>query len=669
MYNNQSISSANEADRASWNAATTINKFKFNELGNTLDLQTQKVLLCIEIERLQTINEELFNELVHSKNIGGGREGAYTEKISILEAQNRTLSELASQNTPSRIKELETRVLLLTNENERLIALNNNNLKEIDHLRMRSSQVLVLEKNQEKTNFLSSEVDRLNGLLASNLRETESWRRKYLELESKITLLISENERINTQSSSQVHEIQDLRMKTSQIVVLEKVQEKASRLSTDVDRLNGMLSNSLRDADTWKARYLELESKIDLLTSDNERLSSTVTHQFKDLEQLHSKTSQLVVLEKTQEKANYLSVEVERLHELLTSKIQEGDDWKTRYIELEDRVTLLIRENERINESFLSLKQESDSQRAHIRDLEGRLVQFGSYESQVKSLTYELERVSSILAEKTKENDRYRLSIYELEKQTSQLNEFEMRVAFFSTEIEKLNTMLNERLRDLSEKNREVDTWKLNFRELEQKVTIVLEENAHLNSAIDIRAQEIESWRNRYYELQQEATDLHDTKMRFKSLENEFKRLEDILQQVSKEKEGLMRRLVELEETKSAIAGLEHKIVLLVAENERLSNGINRREDELAEWRRRYSELDTRVREFGNLEMKLTLLLTEKEKLEHIIEDRRETEDWKMKYVEIERDNMGLSVEVQKSKGMLMMPTPELISSPTKMKD
>lgn len=91
----------------------------------SIDNKTQTVLLFAEIERLQHVNAELYNELLRFKS-NQDKGSLYEERLKILENENRNLSELVNSYTKEhdnlkaregRLSEMETRIGLLATEN------------------------------------------------------------------------------------------------------------------------------------------------------------------------------------------------------------------------------------------------------------------------------------------------------------------------------------------------------------------------------------------------------------------------------------------------------------------------------------------------------------------------------------------------------------------------
>jgi len=238
------------------------------------DLNAYIVMLCLEIERLHNVNGDLYSELSILKTQGLSSVatfGGNDSRVSLLEAENRRLSELVSTYTKefdssrqkdSKVHDLEMQVKYLSNENGRLVSVMANNTRELQELHVKimesSKNQNALEDAENKIIMLASELERLNHVTANSTRQSQVWKSNYTDLENKITLLISENDRLNAlidEYSSQIEVWKKKYLETESFIHKHgEAQSQKQGLEYEVNRLNDALAVRMKELELFRQK-------------------------------------------------------------------------------------------------------------------------------------------------------------------------------------------------------------------------------------------------------------------------------------------------------------------------------------------------------------------------------------------------------------------------------
>jgi chromosome segregation ATPase len=400
------------------------------------------------------------------------------------------------------------------------------------------------------------------------------------------------------------------------------LEDRLRQLEGENHQLSDLLANISRERDLLKSSDLranELQLKSSHLSAENLKLSSMVSTTAKDNDGLKVRAADAdknaYLLRESENKIALLVAEIDRLNGLVGERNREIDLLKGKNLELENKIHLLITENERLGRLVDDNHKQSEYWRAKYYELDG--VQ-GRY-TEAQALIAKLQDDNSAL----------------------------------HSEINRLNNNLAEEYRRFDAKSKDFDLLRVRYSELENKLALLVNENQRLNVLIDGYIKDIESWKNRCFQLQNVERDLADTRNRVSILTSEIERLNNIVLDLRREKEGLYARIAELDAANNSLGAnkieLQNKISLLVSENERLNNLIN-------DLRREKDSLYVRLAELGDLhnntnatkieyQNKTTLLVSENERLNIILSERqreiegwiRETDSWRSKSATLER--------------------------------
>ena len=150
-------------------------------------------------------------------------------------------------------------------------------------------KVTSLTQENEKMNRLDhqkdEEIQRLNKAISERYHEHGSLRSQNTDLDSKIRAIVGENERLNTLLEDQRRANETLRKESEERFhrIRELQSGEDERLSTknelltireDNLRVNDVLAIKIRDLETWKTKFAQLELKTQEITSLELQLES-----------------------------------------------------------------------------------------------------------------------------------------------------------------------------------------------------------------------------------------------------------------------------------------------------------------------------------------------------------------------------------------------------------
>jgi len=425
--------------------------------------------LSLKIKELIAENETLNDMVLRADNKTGAEANALKDEVKRLKAalseKQREVDELYVRFTDVHqgsllVGEYKEKILILTNENEKLNDIIREKLHEIEDLkRTATSRSAHSEHYEERLRSLLAENQRLNDIVREQLREIDHLRHKaddstqVSELLSKIVLISSENERLNNevnllkarlaererevdnlrhnhhvtiQSSladserekeqikragvNQQQRINDLEGRLSQLSVLESrinyfniETEKLHHLILEKDALintlNGKLAEKDHELDAIKKKTLGSDSQRQLeLEELRIRLSSEQERKLLAIkEEMEGQIRRLVAEKReAEDKARYLEMELQRVQRLIGEIKAEVEEWKRRYLELESNKAG-EEELAQIRAQFENLKYLS----MEIKDLQNQFAgERIAYETQIHQLEQtasDLERENNIL--------------------------------------------------------------------------------------------------------------------------------------------------------------------------------------------------------------------------------------------------------------------------------
>jgi chromosome segregation ATPase len=310
------------------------------------------------------------------------------------------------------------------------------------------------------------------------------------------------------------------------------------------------------DLQSYKKREYELNLKVKEQKDwekDNQGLNQQLEAKARDIEEWKSRCSRLEE-EATRgkemvhynneltDKLDLASKELDRLNNLLRSKIDEIEKWKQRYSAKEAELT-------------------------QYKNLENDVAQF---ESKLQMSKAENDRINGILKSRLEEIEAWKRKNGELEGAIARLGLLEKDKKMFEDKfnhqikaIEELNFALNQ----LQNENDALRKYEQRCRDADSKNDGLAREMERLNHIIRGKEQEVNDGRIRLGKLEDAM--------------NEYKNVEVYLKD------------------------LENKIALMTQENDRLNNLIKNKNDDLAQLEREKIELYSQVNKYKNYEPKM----------------------------------------------------------------
>lgn len=349
--------------------------------------------------------------------------------------ENKLLGMLLEEKKLSRLKEqnLKQQIQALKKENSDL---KSENTKKVEHLNSRL-ELLLNENNQ------------LNKLLNENSQKNYGQiKNQMLDLESKVNILINDNEILN-ELNLDLNE--KLNVSQQKITLLE---------GYDQERM------------VIEQRMEELQKKMLIIFEDNDKLSNIIKEREEDFSKLQSLYERELKLRgdlenkydsilqrnaddanETQNKNISFILENSKLNEILLEKTRH-------YQEIEYKLDMLTKENLRLNnineENNLKIKEMNEQ-----------------YECQMNYL-------------KTNNSEA------ELEDYRVLISDLENKVEILLNENMKLHSLFDEKLKEFQNPNQEI----------EEKFIVMLEENKKLNNIIKEKEQNEAFWKAKFIEME-----------------------------------------------------------------------------------------------------------------------------------------------------------------------
>jgi len=573
--------------------------------------------------------------------------------------------------------ELENKIALLANENERLLRENKYLTTEMERISLenvKKSQSLDLES---KVRYLSAEIERLsleNTDLKQKYYEEISKKSQNSDLENKVRYLSADIERFSSENTDLKQKYYEELFKKSQNSDLEA---KIKNLSSEMQRLsveNSEIKQKYYEEVSKKGQNFELENKIVLLSSELERLNKEIEYWRRVSQEMEAENRHLIEVsdeklrkyhEETTKRSQMQSSYIEQdLKEKNTRLIQEIDDLKLKYQRLEAEYKKNIETSTANSNEIMNLEFELEMKNKKVKEYE-LILQEKNNSTYIQS-----EQLA-------KENERLRIDLDEIKRKFSLLelesykkvnvdSENQRKVSLLQAEIDRNSQLLSEKIKENKnllelnmQKARDVEETLIKLRISENQMTI-------LDSKIKGLIEEIDAWRVRYENLERfkakEFDDLkvHSEAIRKSQLDREIRDLTIKNQNEKMKLEAEIKRIqgiVEIQNGELAIlkgrafdnnkiSKLEESFYLVSAENERLVSqiqGLNEKMRDLETQKLRLSEF-YQEQQRNSLETTKKSSIYQVESLQNELNAlQRELEDWKNKARKAELEIYGLS--------------------------
>ncbi|NXU54478.1 FIL1L protein, partial [Turnix velox] len=403
----------------------------------------KKVLEALQRDAIQTKAEQ-WQEDVYEKPMG--------ELDKVVEKQKETHRRMLEQ-------------LLMVEKSHR------QTLYELEEEKRKHSKYK--EKNNEFTNFLEQERERLKKLLEQETayqakREQESntkianLKEELTKLKSFALMVVDEQQRLTEQLNQQSKKIQELTSSAEEAhekltlaeARAQKEQQRASRLeaelqvqssniSQDQEAMMAKLTNEDSQNRQLRLKLTALSRQIDELEETNKSLRKAE----EELQDLRDK------INKGECGNSTLMTEVEELRKRLLE--MEGKDEEL--IKMEDQCRELNRKLEKEASQSKNLKGEVDKLNKRIMELEKLEDAFGKSKQECYSLKCNLEREKMLTKQLSYELDGLKARIGELEAIESKLEKTEFTLKEDLTKLKSLTVMLVDERKTMGEKIKQTE--------------------------------------------------------------------------------------------------------------------------------------------------------------------------------------------------------------------
>jgi len=436
-----------------------------------------------DVEALNFENARLSNERKQE------REYFYTERGSY----EKTIQELKND-----LGEANTKILYTSSENEKLRKMIDDRLKEINRLK-EDIMIIVKEKNDILSNIvlIKAENDRLVHLLFEKISDYKAkvmdWHQQMAQLRTDMN---GQTENMKQNYMNDRQQLEDLantyrkekdKMQgqlgeaNKQVMELQLI---ITNLNNEKDRLTKSHQDRMQEIEILNIRHSTLlNQKQDELEQHKERHEkekrSVRDQTAKDLESKHQAEKQplLAGLQQLKQKVldyennnKYLTVEVERLTQIVNEKVPEAEEWKAKYWALKDERDKQIEE--------ISLEFET-YKRAQIQgsDLEVKFkAERTSYETEIMQWKQRLQESESRNSNLSNENQKLQILSVERMKEIEQWKN-KMIAGGDYAELEGLRKQieaLKKELIDIKEKNLRLQAEK---NRIETNISQLMQEN------------------------------------------------------------------------------------------------------------------------------------------------------------------------------------------------
>ena len=251
--------------------------FLKDSLAHARDSDNKYNIICQEKDRLNSILAERIREIdllrvrvAGLEGNGGQANNDLKQKLSLLASDNQRLNSLVFdkqkeiEDLKYKIRGLEDKYTLSFQEKDRILA---ERLREIDLLRIRITQSEGNNELKGKLTLLVSENERLDRILTEKTKEIDILKLRPVynnEFEGKYHLALQERDRLNSILSERLREIDVLRMRIKEIernsYQSDELRGKVALLASENDRLNRSLNEKVTIIREWESKYSSLEA-------------------------------------------------------------------------------------------------------------------------------------------------------------------------------------------------------------------------------------------------------------------------------------------------------------------------------------------------------------------------------------------------------------------------
>ena len=589
------------------------------------EYENRLALMSSEIERLNAILKKKSDEIEDWK-------GRYT-KIEITMNQG--------QGKDAKIRELEGILNNMQREIERLTAILREKANDADKEKTKRSKLeadlgnarvveMRLKEYENKLALLTSEIERLNTVLVKEREEKDRLKGKLMDFESNTSTYQVQIKQWESRYNDSMREIEQWKKRFSELQVtideyrsyevkVREYENKLALMSSEVTRLNDMMSKGKKENDILRIRIKELEqsemrireyeNKIALLTSEIERLNSVIKNRGEDLDNWKNKYSKLEI-----SISEYRGLE---------GRLRDYENTIAGMQREIERLNGIIRDNHDDLEREKTKRSKIESEMSSKKVLEMKLQE---YENKMGLLTSEFERLNSVLVKEREEKEKLRRRNMELDSEISNLNKTNKQWEIRYNDTQRDFDNWKKRYAELEIKITEYRVFESKTKEYENKIALLSSEIQRLNDILGKFRGEVENYKVKIIEYEGNLTEASKYRMMVQEWESRYNRLTKELEDWKRKHGELTISINEYRGYEGRLKEYENKIAMISSENERLNNMLRKEREEVSGLRMKVSEYEIILKDIPGLqgqirqwESRYNLIL-------------KELDDWKKKH-------------------------------------
>ena len=540
------------------------------------NIKSMVMTLERDVEALNFENTRLSNERKQERDYFYSERGSYEKTISELKGD---------------LGEANTKILFMSSENEKIKKIIDDRLKEITRLK-EDITIIMREKNDILSNIvlIKAENDRLVHLLFEKISDYKAkvmdWHQQMSQMRQELTSQIDmmkqnymtdrqqledlannykrEKDKFQGQLGEANKQILDL-----QLTITNLNNEKERLLKSHQDRMQEIELMNIRHSTILNQKQDEIEQHKERHEKDKKAvLDQTV----KDLQNKHQAEKQPLMagLQQLKQKVldyennnKYLTVELERLNQIVNEKVPEAEEWKAKYWALKDERDKQIEEISLEFETYkraqiqgsdleVKFKAERTSYETEIMQWKQRL---GESESRNNNLSNENQKLQILSVERMKEIENWknkliaggdyaeleglRKQIEALKKEAIEIKEKNLRL---QAEKNRIETSISQLMQENDNKKRELaDSYEL--------INSLKEERGGTNKEADIFRKEIAMLKTRINNLEGDILIKTETNEHYRRENEELgKNIMSLRNQISQNEQEINKKNKELVE-------------------------------------------------------------------------------------------------------------------------
>ena len=605
--------------------------------------------------RVSTLEKQKFEKDKKSAHVEQNSLDKFGQELSKLskelnetKEENERLKRICEHNDEV-MKDVEGKLAELANENHNLNINLQENRNNLNHTMNERNELL------QQVSDLGNELNNIRARLLHLDSNEKEIRDKDLEIRKLGSILIERKNDVDTLQEK----IYDLEHQSFKIKELE---DKIIALTSEKDFFR-KIQIDYENLKSTTLKIPEMEYKIDLLNSDNERLSITLADKMKEIDSFRP-----------------VGVKMHALEDQISLLVQENDKTVALLESKADEIQKLERKLDKYADNEVKLLQEKDDLLEEIDDWKSRLNKLDQTQQRIKELEKvirnnieENEYLTDQVTEKVAETERVKKRLKDIEKLQKRITDLEDNNKFFHRENEELKSEIKDRDQEfdiLKTRYQKIEARQMKYSDIEVKYNTLLEEWQDLRMEYELKIREINDHSfNKQQALDSELSNLKLEKMRWETSNHETttivvnlknqvaeleinavksRDLESNVENLSKEKVLLIERIAELTNTKEdlifekvKISSIEEQIQGLSNENSHMRNIYENSLKDVEEWKSKSHALESVTHLLQDSDAKVNALMTENNKL------KAEIDNFYLKLATLNAERDKLNLEIQ----------------------